>query len=102
VRIVAARALGEIGAAAPSAVKALIQGLDDYDVKVRSETVKALGSADAVAKSAVPFLAKVRNTDENPEVRHAAAEAIETISSSTTASPFWPWVLATLLTVSVI
>jgi HEAT repeat protein len=75
VRLLAVRVLGELGRDAEDAVPALIQRLDDPDLRVRASTLSALIAANAPMKNIEPRL-HTAIKDPSPVVRAAALEAI--------------------------
>jgi HEAT repeat protein len=76
VRVTAAMALGNMGAAAQEAVPALIRALKDQDSQVRNWAATALGSIGPAAESAVPALKRAARIEGS---RPAAEEAIRKI-----------------------
>ncbi|MEI6423585.1 MAG: HEAT repeat domain-containing protein, partial [Lentisphaerota bacterium] len=79
VRIRAAEALGNIGATTSEVIPALINALEDKDV--RDAAIEALGNIGASAKSAVPALIKAL-ADGDSNVRMMSAEALGKIGPS--------------------
>jgi HEAT repeat protein len=92
VRYCAASALKAVGPAAHAAVNALMSALDTvpggspaldgpvrYYADVRSVAAEALGAIGSRARDAVPALKKALN-DPDPDVRRAAADALQRIA----------------------
>lgn len=78
--VVAARALGEIGAEASGAVPALMEALADPDPTLRAEAARALGAIGPAAHEAVAALVwRFRDTESN--VAHNAASALGLIGA---------------------
>ncbi len=73
----AAFKLGNVGAADPAALPALVAALHDPDAAVRREAVLALLKCGPATAEAVPALADLRDHDVDPKVRTAAASALE-------------------------
>jgi len=78
-RMEAAEILGGFEIVAGKAVPALVGALSDEVSFVRVTACQALGRIGAAARPAIEPL-RQRADDEDPEVRRAAAEAMETIS----------------------
>jgi eukaryotic-like serine/threonine-protein kinase len=95
VRVTAAQALGELGPLAARALPAVARGLDDADLAVRAASVIAVGRMGVVARSERTKLVRLQREDPEPDVRHAAGEAITQIDKATNPSP-WPVRLAWL------
>ncbi len=79
VRAHAARALGQFGPEAKTAVPALIEALKDKDEMVRSTAASALGCIGPAAKVAVPALIEALNKDG--ALRYPPAGALEKINT---------------------
>ena len=79
----AAWALAQIDAAcpqtAPKSVPLLIKALDSPELMVRLEAISALGCVGPLAKQAIDPLKKLATEDDEPQVREAAAKALEAI-----------------------
>ncbi len=75
-RALFARALGERGAEAASAVTALIEVLSENDSSLQMEAADALGKMGSAALSAIPSLQQLETTASSQGVRNAAHEAI--------------------------
>jgi HEAT repeat protein len=69
--------LGNVGTADPAAFPAVCGALKDADPKVRREAVLAVLKFGETAREAVPLLEDVRKNDRDPQVREAAARALE-------------------------
>jgi beta-lactamase regulating signal transducer with metallopeptidase domain len=82
VRVMAARAIGAIGA--PASVAVLVEGLADCHADVREKTIQSLSRLGR--PEALPALA-ARLSDPNPVVRCAAARAIDRINARRTSNP---------------
>ena len=80
-RILAARALGEIGSAAGDAVPALAALLEDDDGQVRAPAATALGRIGTAAAPTVPALALLLNAGHS-QSRQAATEALQAINTT--------------------
>jgi HEAT repeat protein len=78
----AARALARLGEDAAPAVPALAVALRDEDWEVRTEAVRALSRAGSAAMAALPGLLSVLSGDADPQVREAAAWALDTLEPS--------------------
>ena len=78
----AARALGDMGAAASAGVPSLTKALRDQQPSVRVAAAEALGRIGAESRSAIPALKGAQARDENDSVRQAAATALLTIQAS--------------------
>jgi HEAT repeat protein/flagellar basal body rod protein FlgG len=76
----AARALGQLGKAAASAVPALVHALGHSQVHVRLQAADALGRMGPAARDAVPDLVRALR-DAQPEVRWRAAASIGMIGA---------------------
>jgi HEAT repeat protein len=81
VRLVAADALGELGAKAKHAVPELICALQASDVRLRYRAAVALSAMGAEAREALPAL-RAASEDEDEDVRNAAAAAVRQIASA--------------------
>jgi len=82
VRASAAYALGQIGSDAYAAVPNLISALDNPYLDVRALAAYALGQIGSSAGSAIPRLSEtLRHPNENPVVRHQAADALRKIGT---------------------
>jgi HEAT repeat protein len=80
-RWMAARILGENGAAAKEAVPALIEALKDKERPPRIWATIALGAIGPEAKAAVPALTTTSKMDEFDQIRwHAAASLVQVAS----------------------
>ena len=79
-RILAARALGDIGPGAADAVPALAALLEDDDDQVRASAASALGRIGAGAAPTVPALAVLLDTGDAPS-RQAATTALQAIGT---------------------
>jgi HEAT repeat protein len=80
--VMAARAIGAIGA--PASVAVLVEGLADCHADVREKTIQSLSRLGR--PEALPALA-ARLSDPNPVVRCAAARAIDRINARRTSNP---------------
>jgi eukaryotic-like serine/threonine-protein kinase len=80
IRAFAADSLGDIGSSAGDAVPVLLGKLDDEDPQVRSRVARALGKIGS--GGAVATLTKVVKTDDIPDVRDAAAQAIQELQGA--------------------
>jgi HEAT repeat protein len=76
----AAEKLGNVGAADPTAVPALVGALKDSNARVRGAAVLALGKPGSTAKAAVPTLQDLKDHDPDPGVRDYAAKALKNIA----------------------
>jgi HEAT repeat protein len=76
----AVEALGNVGAADPAVVPALIETLNDREASVRGAAVLALLKIGPEAGEAVPALRNARN-DKDAKVRTYAAKALERIEN---------------------
>lgn len=85
----ASKALTELGETSPTAVKALVESLDDKRPFIREESARALGSIGAQAESATASLGRVQKNDESGEVRYAAGKALELIRSARDERSHW-------------
>jgi HEAT repeat protein len=74
----AAFTLGNVGAADPTVVPALVGALQDRDASVRGESVLALLKIGPPARAAVPALAEAQK-DQDAQVRAYAVKALEKI-----------------------
>lgn len=101
VRVTAAEALAELGPVAATALPALARALDDPDHAVRAASAKGLGRLGVVARSERTKLVRLQREDPEPEVRHAAGEAITLLDRATPSSP-WPMRLVWLTTLGVV
>jgi eukaryotic-like serine/threonine-protein kinase len=81
VRAEAARALGDLGPASKGAVSALTAALDDSDIEVRANAVRALERIGRAATPAIPKLIRLSKSDESGSVHNLAVQAIQTIRS---------------------
>lgn len=79
----AAFKLGNVGAADPAALPALVGALKDRDAAVRREAVLALLKFGPAAREAVPPLTELRERDRDPKVRSCAAKALEKLQGET-------------------
>jgi HEAT repeat protein len=79
-RILAARALGEIGPRAAEAVPVLAALLEDDDDQVRAPAATALGRIGAAAAPTVPALAELLHTGDASS-RQAATTALQAIGT---------------------
>ena len=83
VRQAAARALGELGAAATPGVGALVTSLGNWDESLRAEIVASLGhiGADSIGEARTPILAALATAlvDRDSSVRELAARALREI-----------------------
>jgi len=82
VRWYAAWALGEIGAKAGNAVPALIVALNDIDDDVRGYAARALGKIGIPAAESAILALRTLESDENPNLREAAAEALRRLETA--------------------
>ena len=89
VQAAAAQALGQLGT--DEAIDALARGLESSDRAVRLATVAAAGETGAAGKEELaPKLLRRQQQDELPEVRTAAAAAIDKLQQSGEAGgSFW-------------
>jgi HEAT repeat protein len=78
-RALAAEALGRIGAFARPAIKSLIESLRTPHAGMRIQAALALAQFDEDAKDAVPRLLPLLDDPESPELRQAAADALQRI-----------------------
>ena len=74
----AAFTLGNVGAADPAVVPALVGALQDRDAGVRGEAVLALLKIGPPARAAVPALSEAQK-DQDAQVRAHAVKALEKI-----------------------
>lgn len=72
----AAFTLGNLGPSDPAVMPALLGALKDPAAEVRRESIVALVKCGADAKTALPVLAILRQTDRDLKVRDYAARAI--------------------------
>lgn len=79
----AAAALGEPGA--PPSARSLLAALSDPSPMVRTQAIRALGRADPEA--AAPDLRAILAGDPDPEVRRAAARALERLAGPEAPTP---------------
>jgi hypothetical protein len=79
-RVLAVQTLGQIGAAGEGTIDSLIGALRDPSPRVRAAAATALGELGADAKAASGVLLRLRQTDEWPDVRIAATEALQKIT----------------------
>jgi hypothetical protein len=68
--------LGNIGPSDAMVVPALVGALKDPAAEVRRETIVALVKCGADARSALPALANLRQSDRDPKVRDYAGRAM--------------------------
>ena len=101
VRVAAAEALGELGPMAAGTLPVLSRLLDDPDQAVRGAATRAVGRLGAVARPERPKLVRLQREDPEPEVRHAAGEALSTLDAAVPGSP-WPWRLAWVVALGVV
>ncbi|HLJ94008.1 MAG TPA: HEAT repeat domain-containing protein [Gemmataceae bacterium] len=80
VRKRAVHSLGNVGAADPAAIPALIEAVQDRDAKVRGEAILALLRIGPDAKEAIPILTEAQK-DKDPQVRSYAVKALEKMGS---------------------
>jgi HEAT repeat protein len=78
----AAFKLGNVGAADPTALPALVGALKDRDATVRREAVLALLKLGPAAREAVPTLIDLREHDRDLKVRGYAAKALEKLQGA--------------------
>ena len=71
----AARALGEMGPEANTAIQAITESLQDNEMSVREAAAQALGSIGSEAKTAIPDLNELL-WDKNNYVQVAAKKAL--------------------------
>jgi HEAT repeat protein len=76
VRLAAAHAVGEVRAASPGTVPALILGLEAPEPDTRGTMARALGQLRPPQKDAVPPLARLLQRDGSEHVRLAACAAL--------------------------
>jgi len=74
-KVVAAQSLGKIGSAGDESVAALDAALTDADPLVRAAAATALGEIGDDARASAGALFKLRQQDDNPDVRTAATIA---------------------------
>lgn len=80
-RALFARALGERGPEAKSAVPALIEALSENHSALQMEAADALGKMGDAAVTAVPALEHMKHSGSSPGVRTAAADAVIAITN---------------------
>jgi HEAT repeat protein len=78
-RAEAAKKLGHVGPADPSACPALVEALADPDARVRGAAILGLLECGAAAKTAVPALQDLKEHDPDAGVRNYAGQALEKI-----------------------
>jgi HEAT repeat protein len=80
-RVEAARQLGRLGPEATAAVPALLRALGHQDKWLRVAAAQALGSLGPAAEPVGPVAFALRRAmqDEDPDVRNAAAEALQKV-----------------------
>ncbi len=71
--------LGNVGAADPAALPAVVAALKDPDPGVRREAILAVLRSPAKARETGPVLREMRDGDPDGRVRSAAAAAIDRI-----------------------
>jgi HEAT repeat protein len=76
IRKQAAFKLGNVGPSDPNALPALLEALNDGDATVRREAILAVLKCGIEARTAVPTLRAVQQTDPNGQVRQCAAQAL--------------------------
>ncbi len=80
-RIKAARMLGNVGAADPAVVPALVKAVKDPEAEVRGEVILALLKIGPDAQEAIPVLKEARQ-DEDEQVRAYAEKALQRVQTS--------------------
>jgi len=98
----AARALGELTEHSPTALNALIEGLDDQRLPIRVETVRSLGRAGSYAEDAIPHLSRIQQKDQSGELRYEAGKAIESIRASREGRSNWQVYVGAAITLAVL
>jgi HEAT repeat protein len=81
-RAEAALKLGNVGAADPRALPALIEGLADPESPVRHAAMDGIVKLGAGAKDAVPALQKIRDSDVDPKLRDLAGRMLQHIADA--------------------
>jgi HEAT repeat protein len=76
--------LGNVGAADPEALPALIGALKDKESDVRCEAIKALVKFGPAANEVMVALTPLRQKDRDPKVRICAAKALEALRQAGT------------------
>jgi HEAT repeat protein len=77
----AAFKLGNVGAADAAAFPVLMLALEDRDINVRCEVIRALLKAGPSARDALPKLVHMTRHDPSAQVRGYAARAAEKIQT---------------------
>lgn len=90
VRKEAVRAFGAMAARDRMSLESLTAGISDPDEHVRLASVQELGNAGNAARSTIPLLIKLQNTDGSQPVRDAATAAVQRIRTSDAGTHF-PW-----------
>ncbi|MFN0195933.1 MAG: HEAT repeat domain-containing protein, partial [Planctomycetaceae bacterium] len=91
IRIFSARSAGTINMGSDRILSALSAGMSDPNVDVRAACALALAEHGAAAKSTIPVLIKLQQTDPSPIVRTEAEKAIEVIRTAqkSSSNTFW-------------
>src|SRR5258708_6210203 len=77
VREEAVAKLGNVGAADPSAIPALIGALKDGSPQVRLGAIFALAKSGRAAQRAIGLLSELQQHDQDPKVREYAAKGLK-------------------------
>ena len=97
IRVFAAKALGEIGPGAKGALEPLLEAMHDPDMNVRIEAAHAIGKIGLGDAYLMAGLRKIKERDENPQVRTAVDDAIKTLSEKPSSGTWLPYAVVALL-----
>jgi eukaryotic-like serine/threonine-protein kinase len=81
-RAEAAKALGTLARTSPTALAALVSGLDDKPASARISAIEGLELSGAAGRSAVPDLLRVQRTDDSVNVQEKATFVARKIQES--------------------
>ncbi len=91
IRIFSARSAGKINMESDRILSALSAGMSDQNADVRAACAIALAEHGASARTTIPVLIKMQQTDPNPVVRAEAEKAIEIIRNAESSSTYSFW-----------
>jgi serine/threonine-protein kinase len=99
IRLFAAKALGDMGPGASPSVPPLLETLHDSSPLVRAEAARSVGLIASGDAYLVAALHKVREHDDQPNVRAALDEAIQNLNSRPPRSYFLVYLIGAIVAV---
>jgi serine/threonine-protein kinase len=94
VRIFSAKSLGEIGSHAQTALEPLLECMHDPDALVRVEIARSIGKIGSGDAYLIANLRKIQERDDQPEVRAAISDAMDSLKKKPSGGSMLPYIIA--------